>query len=71
MVQHVSAEKNVHNWANLFKEGRNSAEDEDRSGATVSDWLRHQSNDICSEGMRKIVNRWEKCVTVLSDYVDK
>ena len=63
--------KNVHKWANLFKEGRSSVEDEDRPGATVNDWLRHQSKDFYAEGIRKIVHRWEKCVTAPRDYVDK
>ena len=63
--------KKVHKWANLLKEGLSSVEDEDRPGATVSDWLRHQSKDFCSEGIRKVVHRREKCETVLRDYVDK
>ena len=71
VVPHASAEQNVHEWANLFKEGPSSVEDEDRPGATVSDWLRHQSKDFCSEGIRKIVHKWKKCETVLRDYVDK
>ena len=57
--------KDVHKWANLVAEGRSSVEDEDRSGATARDWLRHQSKDFYAEGIRKIVHRWEKCVIVL------
>ena len=71
MMTHVSAEKNVHKWDNLFKEGRSSVEDEDRPGTTVNTWLRHQSKDFYAEGIRKIVHRWEKCVTLLRDNVDK
>ena len=69
-MTHGSAEKNAHKWVNLFKEGR-SCVDEDRPGATVSDWLRHQSKDFYAEGIRKLVHRWEKCAKVLRDYVDR
>ena len=50
------------------KEGRSSMEDEDRPGAIVSDWLRHQSKYFYGEGLRKVVQRWKNCVTVLRDY---
>ena len=36
-----------------------------------SDWLRHQSKAIYAEGIRKLVHRSEKCVTLLGDYVEK
>ena len=36
----------------------------------VSDWLRHQSYDFYPAGIRKLVNRWKKCVTVLGDCVE-
>ena len=62
--------KNVHKWVNLFK-GRSSVEGEHRPGATVSDWLRHQSKDFYAEGIRKLVHRCEKCVTVLGNYLKK
>ena len=47
---------NVHTWANLYKEGRSSVEDEYRPGATVTDWLRHQSKKNYAEGIRKIMH---------------
>uniref|UniRef100_A0A3Q2Y0F2 Tc1-like transposase DDE domain-containing protein n=1 Tax=Hippocampus comes TaxID=109280 RepID=A0A3Q2Y0F2_HIPCM len=37
----------------------------------VSDWLRHQSKDFYAERIWKLVHRWEKCVTVLGDYVEE
>ena len=37
----------------------------------MSDWLRHQSKDFYAEGIRKLVHKWEKCVTLLGDYVEK
>ncbi|XP_050925028.1 histone-lysine N-methyltransferase SETMAR [Lates calcarifer] len=46
-------------------------ESDDEVKSVVSDWLRHQSKDFYAEGIRKLVHRWEKCVTVLGDYVEK
>ena len=65
------SQQNVYKWANWFKEGRSSIEDEARPGATVSDRLKHQSKYFYAEGIRKLVHRWEKCVTVLGDCVEK
>ena len=71
MVPHVSAKKNVYKWANSLKEGRSSVEDEDRLGATVSDWLKHHFKKSYAEGIRMLVQRLEKCVTVLGEYLEK
>ena len=46
-------------------------ESDDQVKSIVSDWLRHQSKDFYPEGIRKLVQRWEKCVTLLEDYVEK
>uniref|UniRef100_A0A4W6C880 Histone-lysine N-methyltransferase SETMAR n=1 Tax=Lates calcarifer TaxID=8187 RepID=A0A4W6C880_LATCA len=46
-------------------------ESDDEVKSVVSDWLRHQSKDFYAEGIQKLVHRWEKCVTVLGDYVEK
>ncbi|BFZ19333.1 hypothetical protein BsWGS_22372 [Bradybaena similaris] len=46
-------------------------ESDDEVKSVVSDWLRHQSKDFYAEGIWKLVHRWEKCVTVLGDYVEK
>uniref|UniRef100_A0A3Q2XZ31 Histone-lysine N-methyltransferase SETMAR n=1 Tax=Hippocampus comes TaxID=109280 RepID=A0A3Q2XZ31_HIPCM len=45
-------------------------ESDDEVKSVVSDWLRHQSKDFDTEGIWKLVHRWETCVTVLGDYVD-
>ena len=66
-----SSRKNVHKWAKLFKEGRNSVEDEDNPRATVSNWLRLLSKHFYAEGIRKTIHRWHKCVIVQRDYVEK
>jgi len=38
---------------------------------TVSDWLKGQSKEFYREGTQKLVHRWQKCVAVQGDYVEK
>ena len=39
--------------------------------SAVSDWLKCQSKDFYAEGIHKLVYRWNKCVSLLGDYVEK
>ena len=70
MVPHVSAKKMSTSGLKAFTRGT-KFESDDEVKSVVSDWLRHQSKDFYAEGIRKLVHRWEKCVTVLGDYVEK
>jgi len=47
------------------------AQTEEGRESVVSDWLRHYSKDFHAEGIRKLVHRWEKCVTLIGDYGEK
>ena len=53
-----------------FTRGTNF-ESDDEVKSLVSDWLRYQSKDFYGEGIRKLVHKWEKCVKVMGDYVEK
>ena len=46
-------------------------ESDDEVKSVVSDWLRHQSKDFYTEGIRKLVHKWEKCEKLIGDYVEK
>ena len=46
-------------------------ESDDEVKSVVSDWLKHQSKDFYAEGIRKLVHKWEKCVKLMRDYVEK
>jgi hypothetical protein len=35
------------------------------------EWLRMQEPDFCRDGTLKLVPRWEKCLGILGDYVEK
>jgi hypothetical protein len=37
----------------------------------VGDWLRMQEPDFYSDGIIKPVPKWDKCINVLGDYVEK
>jgi hypothetical protein len=37
----------------------------------VSEWLRMKEPDLHSDGVFKQVPRWEKCIFVLEDHVEK
>jgi hypothetical protein len=37
----------------------------------VHKWLRHQPKTFFVEGIRKLVDRWTKCIEKEGDYVEK
>jgi hypothetical protein len=37
----------------------------------VHTWLREQPKSFCFEGMKKLVELYQKCITVKGDYVEK
>jgi hypothetical protein len=37
----------------------------------VREWLRVQEPDFYSDGVFKLVPRWDKCISVLGDHVNK
>jgi hypothetical protein len=34
-------------------------------------WLRQQSKDFCAAGFDTLVKRWDKCINVGGEYVEK
>jgi len=34
-------------------------------------WLRHQDKDFFVAGINKLIKRWDKCINVAGDYVEK
>jgi len=37
----------------------------------VLNWLRHQDKDFFAAGISKLIKRWDKCINVAEDYVEK
>ena len=46
-------------------------ESDDEVKSVVNGWLRHQFKDFYAEGIWKLVHRWEKCVKLMGEYVEK
>jgi hypothetical protein len=38
---------------------------------TVQNWLRTQPNNFFSDGIKKLVKRWNRCIEVEGDYDEK
>ena len=50
--------------------GKRHADDEDLQHAFV-DWLNNQAAVWYEEGINKLVSRYDKCLSVQGDYVEK
>jgi len=37
----------------------------------VLNWFRHQDKDFFAAGINKLIKRWDKCINVAEDYVEK
>jgi len=63
----------VYELVERFQNGRQNVSDEHRSGRPVSlaSETVKQQVEIFLEGIRKLVDRWTKCVAKQGDYVEK
>jgi hypothetical protein len=50
--------------------GRRSSSDEEVNG-TVQNWLKTEPKTLFSYGIKKLMKRWNRCVEVEGDYVEK
>jgi hypothetical protein len=50
--------------------GRRLSSDEEVTGA-VQNWLKTELKNFFPDGIKKLVNRWNRCVEVEGDYVEK
>ena len=66
--EHCLSRQAVHNWVQKFSEGRTSIEDEHRA---VRAWFRQQPQEFFAAGFQGLVKRWDKCLNLYGDYVEK
>ena len=66
--EHCLSRQAVHNWVQKFSEGRTSIEDEHRVGPIT---FRQQPKEFFAAGFQGLVKRWEKCLNLYGDYVEK
>ena len=53
-----------------YLRGQNFADDDEVMEA-VQSWLKATSKSFFLEGIRKLVDRWTKCVAKQGDYIEK
>ena len=66
--EHCLSRQAVHNWVQKFSEGRTSIEDEHRVGRIT---FRQQPKEFFAAGLQGLVKRWDKCLKLYEDYVEK
>jgi len=66
-VEHCLSRQAVHNWVQKFSEGRTSIEDEYLAGRPVE----IATPETLYGGFQGLVKRWDKCLNLYGDYVEK
>jgi len=66
--EHCLSHQAVHNWVQKFSEGRTSIEDEHRAGWPVEIAT---PETLQRAGFQGLVKRWDKCLNLYGDYVEK
>ena len=72
--EHCLSRQAVHNWVQKFLEGRTSIEDEHRPGRPVeiaTPETLQQPKEFYAAGFQGLVKRWDKCLNLYGDYVEK
>jgi hypothetical protein len=70
--EHCLLRQAIHNWVQKFSEGRTSIEDEYRAGRPVEIATpEQQPKEFYAAGFQGLVKRWDKCLNVSGDYVEK
>ena len=73
--EHCLSRQAIHNWVQKFSEGWTSIEDEHRAGRPVEiatpETFRQQPKEFYATGFQGLVKRWDKCLNLYGDYVEK
>ena len=70
--EHCLSRQAVHNWVQKFSEGRTSIEDEHPVvERAVRALFRQQPKEFFAAGFQGLVKRWDKCLNLYGDYVEK
>jgi hypothetical protein len=72
--EHVMNAASVRKWCIMFTNGRTDVHDAEKSGGlqhAVVDWLNSQAAVWYKEGISKLVSRYDRCLNVQGDYVEK
>ena len=69
--EHVMNAASVRKWCIMFTNGRTDVHDDEDLQHAVVDWLNSQAAVWYEEGISKLVSRYDKCLNVQGDYVEK
>ena len=69
--EHCLSRQAVHNWVQKFSEGRTSIEEHPAFEKAVRAWFRQQPKEFFAAGFQGLVKRWDKCLNLYGDYVEK
>ena len=70
--EHCPSCQAVHNWVQKFSERRTSIEDEHPAvERAVCAWFRQQPKELFAAGFQGLMKRWDKCLNLYGDYVEK
>ena len=62
----------VNNWVQKFSERRTSTEDEHPAvERAVRAWFQQQQKEFFAAGFQGLEKRWDKCLNLYGDYVEK
>ena len=62
--------RSVNEWIEMFKNCRPFAAD-DEVNESVHDWLRSQPQTFFSNNIKKLTDRWAKCIEIKGDFIEK
>jgi len=67
--QSTMSQRRVYEWVERFKSVRTRVTDEHRSGRSSTS--AHKPKSFFSAGIQKLVERYNKCIVLQGDYVEK
>ena len=69
--EHCLSRQAVLNWVQKFSEGRTNIEEHPAVERPVRAWFRQQPKEFFAAGFQGLVKRWDKCLNLYGDYVEK
>ena len=69
--QSTMSQRKVYEWVERFKLGRTRVTDEGRSGRPSTSCTQEQPRSFFSAGIQKLVERYNKCIVLQGNYVEK
>jgi hypothetical protein len=69
--EHCLSRQAVHNWVQTFHFSGERFPDDDAVERAVRAWFRQQPKEFYTTGFEGLVKRWDKCLNMYGDYLEK